>query len=65
LGIIAANAIVSASQFLGFASVLVPQITPYNIALPLGITLLAGFIGGFFPAYRASKTTIRTTREVL
>jgi putative ABC transport system permease protein len=65
LGIIAANAIVSASQLLGFASVLVPQITFYNIALPFGITLLAGLIGGFFPAYRASKTTIRTTREVL
>jgi putative ABC transport system permease protein len=65
LGIIAANAIVSVSQLLGFASVLVPQITLYNIALPFGITLVAGLIGGFFPAYRASKTTIRTTREVL
>jgi putative ABC transport system permease protein len=65
LGIIAANAIVSASQFMGFASVLVPQITLYNIALPFGITLVAGFVGGFFPAYRAAKTTLRTTREVL
>jgi putative ABC transport system permease protein len=65
LGIMAANGIVSAGQFLGFTSVLVPKITLNNIALPLGMALLAGLIGGFFPAYRASKTTIRTTREVL
>jgi putative ABC transport system permease protein len=65
LGIMAANAIVSASQLMGFTSVLVPKITFYNIALPLAMTFLAGFVGGFFPAYRASKTTIRTSREVL
>jgi ABC-type antimicrobial peptide transport system permease subunit len=50
---------------LGFTSVLVPKITFYNIAMPLAMTFLAGFVGGFFPAYRASKTTIRTSREVL
>jgi putative ABC transport system permease protein len=65
LGIMAANGIVSASQFLGFTSVLVPKITINNIALPLGMALLAGLIGGFFPAYKASKTNIRTSREVL
>jgi len=65
IGIIAANAIVSFSQLLGFTSVLVPQVTVYIIGLPIVMTLLAGLLGGFFPAYRASKTTIRTTREVL
>ena len=65
LGIIAANAIVSSSQLLGFTSVLVPQVTPYLIGLPIAMTLLAGLGGGFFPAYRASKTVIRTSREVL
>jgi ABC-type antimicrobial peptide transport system permease subunit len=65
LGIIAANAIVSMSQLLGFASVLVPQVTLYTITLPLLVAILAGLIGGFFPAYRASKTNIRSSREVL
>ena len=65
LGIIAANAIVSSSQLLGFTSVLVPRITLYVIGLPLIMALFVGLIGGFFPAYRASKTTIRTSREVL
>jgi ABC-type antimicrobial peptide transport system permease subunit len=65
LGIMAANAIVSSSQLLGFTSVLVPQVTPYLIGLPIAMTLLAGLGGGFFPAYKASKTTIRTSREVL
>jgi ABC-type antimicrobial peptide transport system permease subunit len=65
LGIIAANSIVSLSQLLGFSSVLVPQVTLYIVGLPLTLAVLAGLIGGFFPAYRASKTTIRTSREVL
>jgi len=65
LGIIAANAIVSLSQFLGFEAVLVPQVTPYIIALPIVMAVFAGLVGGFFPAYKASKTTIRTSREVL
>jgi putative ABC transport system permease protein len=65
LGIIAANAIVSISQLIGFTSVLVPKITIYNITLPIIMTFLAGLIGGFFPAFRASKTTIRSSREVL
>lgn len=65
LGIIAANAIVSLSQLLGFTSVLVPQITSYIIGLPMAMAGFAGLVGGFFPAYKASKTTIRTSREVL
>lgn len=65
LGIIAANAVVSISQLMGFTSVLVPQVTPYIIGIPIIVTVFAGLIGGFFPAYRASKTTIRTSREVL
>lgn len=65
LGIIAANGIVSLSQFVGFEAVLVPQITPYIIALPIVMAVFAGLVGGFFPAYKASKTTIRTSREVL
>jgi ABC-type antimicrobial peptide transport system permease subunit len=65
LGIIAANSIVSLSQLLGFSSVLVPQVTLYIVGLPLALAVFAGLIGGFFPAYRASKTTIRTSREVL
>jgi putative ABC transport system permease protein len=65
LGIIAANAVVSFSQLLGFTSVLVPQVTLYIIGIPILMTVLAGLIGGFFPAYGASKTTIRTSREVL
>ncbi|UCE73897.1 MAG: FtsX-like permease family protein [Methanomassiliicoccales archaeon] len=65
LGIIAANAIVSLSQLLGFTSVLVPQVTLYIIGLPIAMALLAGLAGGFFPAYKASKTVIRTSREVL
>lgn len=65
LGIIAAHAIVSASHLIGFSSVLVPKITIYTILLPLLMAFLAGGIGGFFPAFRASKTTIRTSREVL
>jgi putative ABC transport system permease protein len=65
LGIMAANAIVSLSQLLGFTSVLVPQVTPYIIGLPIAMAVFAGLVGGFFPAYRASKTTIRTSREVL
>jgi len=65
IGIIAANAIVSFSQLLGFTSVLVPQVTPYIIGLPIAMTVFAGLVGGFFPAYKASKTTIRTSREVL
>jgi ABC-type antimicrobial peptide transport system permease subunit len=65
LGIMAANAIVSGSQFLGFASVLVPQITLYTMGFPLLMALLAGLVGGLLPAYKASKTTIRTSREVL
>ncbi|MEE9151248.1 MAG: FtsX-like permease family protein [Thermoplasmata archaeon] len=65
LGIIAANAIVSLSQLLGFTSVLVPQVTPYIIGLAIAMALFTGLGGGFFPAYKASKTTIRTSREVL
>ncbi|UCG70968.1 MAG: ABC transporter permease [Thermoplasmata archaeon] len=65
MGIIAANAVVSLSQLMGLTSVLVPQVTPYIIGIPIIMTVFAGLIGGFFPAYRASKTTIRTSREVL
>jgi ABC-type antimicrobial peptide transport system permease subunit len=65
LGIIAAHAIVSFSQLLGLTAVLVPQITIYLVGLPIAIAVLAGLIGGFIPAYKASKTTIRTSREVL
>jgi ABC-type antimicrobial peptide transport system permease subunit len=65
LGIIAANSIVSLSQLLGFSSVLVPQVTIYIVSLPIAIAVIAGLIGGFIPAYKASKTTIRTSREVL
>jgi ABC-type antimicrobial peptide transport system permease subunit len=65
LGIIAANSIVSLSQLLGFSSVLVPQVTPYIVGLPFVLAVSGGLIGGFFPAYKASKTTIRASREVL
>ena len=65
LGVIAANAIVSLTQLLGFTSVLVPQITPIVIGLPIGMAVFAGFVGGLLPAYKASKTMIRTSREVL
>ena len=65
LGIITANTIVSLTQLVGFTSVLVPQVTPYVIGLPMGIAVFAGFIGGLLPSYKASKTTIRTSREVL
>lgn len=65
LGIVAANAIVALSQLLGFSSVLVPQVTLYIVSLPLAIGIFAGLIGGILPAYKASKTTIRTSREVL
>ncbi|UCF08766.1 MAG: ABC transporter permease [Thermoplasmata archaeon] len=65
LGIIAANAIVSASELLGFTSILVPQVNLLVAGLPLLTGLCAGLIGGFLPAFRASKTTIRTSREVL
>lgn len=65
LGIIAANAIVSLSQLLGFTSVLVPQVTPFIIGLAIAVAVFTGLGGGFFPAYNASKTTIRTSREVL
>jgi ABC-type lipoprotein release transport system permease subunit len=65
LGIIAANSIVSLAQLLGFTSVLVPQVTPQIIVLPIAMALITGLIGGFFPAYKASKTTIRTSREML
>jgi ABC-type antimicrobial peptide transport system permease subunit len=65
LGIMAANAIVSLAQLFGFGTVLLPQITPYVIGLPIAMAVFAGFVGGLFPAYKASKTTIRTSREVL
>ncbi len=65
LGIMAANAIVSLAQLFGFGTVLIPQVTPYVIGLPIAMAVFAGFVGGLFPAYKASKTTIRTSREVL
>ncbi len=65
LGIIAANSIVSLAQLMGFTSVLVPQVTFQIIVLPIAMAVITGLIGGFFPAYKASKTTIRTSREML
>jgi hypothetical protein len=65
LGIIAANAIVSLTELLGFTSILIPQVNFFVVGVPIIVALLAGFVGGFFPSYKASKTTIRTSREVL
>lgn len=65
LGIIAANGIVSLTELLGFTSILIPQVNFFVVGVPFIVALLAGFVGGFFPAYKASKTKIRTSREVL
>ncbi len=65
LGIIGANALMSFTELLGYSSILVPQISLYILGIPTLTAIAAGLAGGFFPAYKASKTTIRTSREVL
>jgi hypothetical protein len=65
LGIIAANAIVSLTELLGFTSILIPQVNFFVVGVPIIVAVCAGLVGGFLPAYKASKTTIRTSREVL
>jgi hypothetical protein len=65
LGIIAANAIVSLTELFGFTSILIPQVNFFVVGVPIIVAICAGLVGGFLPAYKASKTTIRTSREVL
>lgn len=65
LGIIGANALMSFTELLGYSSILIPQMSLYILGIPTLTAVAAGLAGGFFPAYKASKTTIRSSREVL
>lgn len=55
LGFCAANAISSISSFLGIVSFITPIANFNSVVLPVIITILAGLIGGAWPAIRASR----------
>ena len=64
LGFCAASAISSVSSLLGIMTFISPVADFNSVVLPIIITLIAGLIGGFWPAIKASRMFITKRRAV-
>ncbi len=65
LGIVIANSLTSVAPMFGLKSMIYPAVSFTSLGIPLALSVGASIIGGFYPAYKASCTSVRGMREVL